>query len=259
MQELLGLPLSASAHASKLDHSLGIIHWLMLVLFVVWGVFYMYSLIRFRKSKNVKANYVGLKTTIPFYLVGAVAVFELAMLLGVDMPVWKDWVSGFPSEKDAVVVDVVAEQFAWNIHYSGKDGIFGRRDLSLISEDNPLGLDRTDPNARDDITTVNQLHLPANKSVIINLSSKDVIHSFFLPVMRVKQDVVPGVKNRVWFVPTLANDDSLPNYEIACAQLCGLAHYRMRGYLTIDTPEKYDAWMAEQVAQLPRDSTAAVQ
>jgi hypothetical protein len=91
------------------------------------------------------------------------------------------------------VIEVTAEQFAWNVHYPGPDGVFGKTDLSLLDvETNPLGLDRKDPAAKDDITTLNQLYLPANKPVIVKLRSKDVIHSFNLPEFRVKQDAVPG-------------------------------------------------------------------
>lgn len=147
----------------------------------------------------------------------------------------------FPAEKDATVVRVVAEQFSWNVHYPGPDGIFGRTSPDLVSPDNPLGLDRTDPYAKDDITTINQLNLPVDKPVIVKLSSKDVIHSFNLPVMRVKQDVIPGLVIPVWFTPSIVG-----NYEIACAQLCGLGHYRMRGYLNIQSQQDYDAWMADQ-------------
>ena len=140
------------------------------------------------------------------------------------------------------MVRVVAQQFAWNIHYPGADGIFGKTDVSLINEQtNPVGLDRSDPNAADDITTLNQLHLPVDKPVIIHLSSKDVLHSFYLPEMRVKQDAIPGMSIPLWFKPV-----KIGNWEIACAQLCGLGHYRMRGFLNIHSQNDYDAWLKEQ-------------
>ena len=95
-------------------------------------------------------------------------------------PAWATRVKAFPSESEAVVVRVVGEQFAWNIHYPGPDGKFGRTDIKLVTADNPLGLDRTDPDAKDDITTINQLNLPVDRPVLVHLSSKDVIHSFGL-------------------------------------------------------------------------------
>jgi cytochrome c oxidase subunit 2 len=154
------------------------------------------------------------------------------------------------------VVRVVGEQFAWNVHYPGPDGVFGRTAIDLVdAASNPLGLDRDDPAAADDVTTINQLHLPVGKPAIIHLSSKDVIHSFMLNEMRVKQDAVPGVSIPVWFVPTMTTDelrqrrgDDTAHFEIACAQLCGIGHATMRGFLTIHTAEDFDAWMTEQVA-----------
>jgi cytochrome c oxidase subunit 2 len=138
-------------------------------------------------------------------------------------------------------VHVVAEQFAWNVHYPGPDGVFGAREIALVDPvTNPLGLKTDDPAARDDIVTMNELHLPVDRPAIVHLTSKDVIHSFALPVMRVKQDVIPGLSIPVWFVPTQTGE-----YEIACAQLCGIGHYRMRGYLTIHTAEEYAAWLAQ--------------
>jgi cytochrome c oxidase subunit 2 len=163
-----------------------------------------------------------------------------------------------PPEHESVVVRVVGEQFAWNIHYPGPDGAFGRTDISRIDlQTNPLGLDRSDPAAKDDITTINQLHLPVGVPALIELTSKDVIHSFALQEMRVKQDVIPGMMIPVWFVPTVTTEDMRERtgnpefgYEISCAQLCGLGHYRMRGFMTIHTPEAFEAWMQEQQAQL---------
>jgi cytochrome c oxidase subunit 2 len=124
-------------------------------------------------------------------------------------------------------VRVVAEQFAWNVHYPGADHIFGKSDVSLVSSSNPLGLDVNDPHAKDDITTLNQLYLQVDRPVIVQISSKDVIHSFALPYMRVKQDAIPGMVVPVHFTATRTSGEE--TWEIACAQLCGLGHYRMRG------------------------------
>ena len=103
-----------------------------------------------------------------------------------------------------------------------------------MSADNPLGLDRKDPNAKDDITTINQLNLPIDRPVLVHLSSKDVIHSFGLYEMRVKQDAIPGMSIPVWFIP-----NRIGEYEIACSQLCGLGHFRMRGFITIQSAADY--------------------
>ena len=171
----------------------------------------------------------------------AVVVVEAVLLLFYAIPAWAIRVGSFPSDTEATVVRVVAEQFAWNIHYPGPDGRFGLTDISLVASDNPLGLDRRDQAAIDDITTINQLTLPVDKPVLVHLSSKDVIHSFGLQEMRVKQDAVPGLDIPVWFIPNRIGD-----YEITCSQLCGLGHYRMRGFLSIKSSSDYEAFLAEE-------------
>jgi cytochrome c oxidase subunit 2 len=174
-----------------------------------------------------------------------VALVEAILLVGFAIPAWANRVDDIPNERDAVVVRVIAEQFAWNAHYPGADGVFGRTDIKLVAAENPIGLDRTDPAAKDDITTINQLNLPVNRPILIHLSSKDVIHSFSLNQMRVKQDAVPGVSFPVWFTATKTGD-----WEINCSQLCGLGHYRMRGFYSIKTQQDYDNWLKEEAAAL---------
>jgi cytochrome c oxidase subunit 2 len=253
MQHFLGLPPLASAHGAEIDQMLGLVHWLMAVLFVGWSIFYVYTVIRFRRKRNPQANYTGAKSHVSSYLEAGVAVFEAVLIIAFAIPLWAKRVNALPPEKDAIVLRVVAQQFQWNIHYPGPDGKFGRTDMKLVDEEsNPVGLDRSDPDGKDDIVLPNQLHLPVNRPVIIYLSSKDVVHSFFLPVMRVKQDVIPGQMIPVWFVPTETGD-----YEIACAQLCGLGHYRMRGYLTVETQEEYDAWIKDQESYLEDETAGA--
>ena len=125
--------------------------------------------------------------------------------------------------------------------------------LELLVGENPgAGRRRQDPAAADDVTTLNNLYLPVNKDVVLYLSSKDVIHSFFLPFMRVKHDTIPGQVVPVWF-KALKTGDS----EIGCAQLCGLSHFRMRGFLHIQEQAAYDTWLAEQVAASAAAASAA--
>jgi cytochrome c oxidase subunit 2 len=206
MEQFLGLPPDGSAHGPAIDQLIGIIHWLMLVLFIGWGTFYIFTLIRFRKSRQPQASYTGVKSHFSNYLEVAVLLVEVILLVGFSIPLWSNRVDKFPAEKDATVVRIVAEQFAWNIHYPGPDGKFGRTDIKLVDADNPLGLDRSDPDAKDDITTINQLNLPVNKPVIIRLTSKDVIHSLNFPAYRVKQDAIPGMSIPVWFTPVKTTD-----------------------------------------------------
>lgn len=240
----LGLPVEASAHAASIDRIIVIVHWLMLLLFAGWGTFLVYVLVRFRRSAHPTATYEGVSGRWAQAVEAGVVVAEIVLLVFFSIPTWSARVDAFPAEQQSTVVRVVAEQFIWNVHYPGRDGVFGRTLLQLVSSDNPLGLDMTDPAARDDVWTQNQLNLPVGRPVIVHLSSKDVIHSFALPQMRVKQDAIPGVEQRIWFTPTRTGE-----WEIACSQLCGLGHYRMRGFYTIQTAADFDAWLREQAAQ----------
>jgi cytochrome c oxidase subunit 2 len=245
MLQLLGLPVQASTHAAELDHMTVLVHWLMLVMFVGWGVFFVFVLFRFRSGANPRASYTGAKGKISKGTEVAVALIEVLLLVFYAIPAWAKRVSAFPSESEAVVVRVVGEQFAWNVQYPGPDGKFGRTDIKLVGADNPLGLDRRDPAAKDDITTINQLNLPVDRPVLVHLSSKDVIHSFGLFEMRVKQDAIPGMQIPVWFIPNRVGE-----YEITCSQLCGLGHFRMRGFITIQSAADYQKWFDEQQKEL---------
>jgi cytochrome c oxidase subunit 2 len=257
MLNYLGLPVAASTHAAEIDQMIALVHWLMLVMFVGWGAFFLFVLVRFRRSANPKADYSGAKGKFAKSTEIAVAIVEVALLLFYAIPAWATRVRQFPAEDEATVVRVVGEQFAWNVHYAGPDGKFGRTDVKLVSADNPLGLDRTDPNAKDDISAPNQLHVPVGRPVLVHLSSKDVIHSFGLYEMRVKQDAIPGMQIPVWFIPTITTKEMRVklgkpdfDYEISCSQLCGLGHYRMRGFLTVDSAEDFSKWIADQEKEL---------
>jgi len=237
----LGMPAAASAHAATLDVTMGLVHALMAVLLIGWGAFFLYTLVRFRRKRQPRADYHGARSKASTWVEGGVAVAELALLAGFSIPAWAARVNAPPAAGEAVIVRVVAEQFAWNVHYPGPDGEFGETRPELLSPSNPVGLDRTSAHAADDVVAINQLHLPIDRQVLVQLTTKDVIHSFGLPSFRVKQDAIPGMMIPVWFRPTRAGQ-----YEIACSQLCGLGHYRMRGFVTVEDEAAYDAWLASQ-------------
>ncbi|MDP1572098.1 MAG: hypothetical protein Q8L86_19045 [Vicinamibacterales bacterium] len=246
MIEWLGMPVGASAHAVEVDRLMALVHWLMLVMFVGWSTYFTYVLVRFRRGRNPRASYHGVRSRWSTWAEAGVLVSEVVLLVFFAIPFWSRQVDALPAEQGSTVVRVVAEQFAWNVHYPGPDGVFGRTSSDLVSADNPLGLDRRDPAGRDDLTLVNELNLPVGRPAIIWLSTKDVIHSFALPQMRVKQDAIPGVLQPVWFTPSETGQ-----WEIVCAQLCGLAHFRMRGIYRIQTPDEFQAWLAEEAKYLP--------
>ena len=257
MTDWLGLPPLAATHGGQIDSMIGWVHVFMLILFVGWGGFFAFCLIRFRRSRNPVANYTGVKSHTSSYLEVGVAVVEAILLFGFAIPLWAARVDRMPPANEALLVQVTGEQFAWNVHYAGPDGTFGRTDIKLLDlQSNPLGLDRSDPAAKDDVTTLNQLYLPVNKPIIVRLRSKDVIHSFGVPEFRVKQDAIPGLTIPIWFVPNVTTAEMRTRtgnaefqYQIACAQLCGLGHYRMRGFVTVQTAEEFQKWMDQQVSE----------
>ena len=250
-----GLPTLASSHGQEIDTIILLIHVVMLAAFVGWGIFFAVPLFRYRAGKHREADHRGLRTRAPLVAVGLLTLVELVLLVGWSLPFWDTQVNALPDDEDAVVVRVVAQQFQWNVHYPGPDGVFGRSDPALVdAQSNLLGLDRDDPNGEDDITTLNQLHLPVGVEVIIYLSSKDVIHSFSLPEFRVKQDVIPGMRIPIHFKPTLTTvkfreqvGDPARNFEIACAQLCGLNHFTMKGFVTVETEDEFQAWLQKRL------------
>ena len=239
------LPPAASSHAAAIDGVTTLVHLLMLVLFVGWGAYFVFVLIRFRRARNPHANPDGARGKYALATEIGVVIAEAILLVVFALPLWFDLTAAQPNPDSAVVIRVVAEQFAWNVHYPGADGRFGETKIALVTPTNPLGLDRQSPFGKDDIVVLSQMHLPINRPVIIQLSSKDVIHSFGVPAMRVKQDATPGLVTPVWFTPTMAGQ-----FEIACSQLCGLGHYRMQGVITVESEEAFRRFLADEAAAL---------
>lgn len=235
------LPPDWSAHGAAIDHLIQVVHLFMFVLFIGWGAFLLYCLIKYRRRPGHKASYESNTSKLPKYTEIAVVLFEVFLLVGLSLPVWSRYKNDFPDPKKSLEIRVIAQQFVWNIHYPGEDGKFGRSDSKLVTDNNPLGIDASDPASADDIVTVNQLHLPVDKPVIAHISSKDVIHSFGVPILRVKQDAIPGMSVPIWFVSKQAG-----TFEIVCSQLCGVGHSLMKGVVTSQKPEDFEQWMKAQ-------------
>src|SRR5246127_224507 len=241
INEFLGQPPNASEHGYQIDHILEFAHWFMGALFVGWSLYFLFVLFRFHKSRHPVADHHGVKSGISTHLEFSVVLIEAVLLIGFAIPLWAKRVNQFPDTHDAIVVHVVGQQFNWTFHLPGPDGIFGRRDIDLVSNSNPLGLDSNDPAAKDDIVVPGELHIPVDRPVIIELSSKDVIHNFCLPHMRIAADAIPGSLIPMWFKPIKTG-----TYEVICGQLCGLGHYGMKGSVVVDTPEDYQNWLKER-------------
>ena len=256
LSDHLGLPINSASHGLMIDNMIGWTHLLMFLLFIGWGIYLIIAIVKFNSKANPKADYHGVQSHYSQYAEYGVIIFEAFLLIGLSIPLYAQLKTTLP-EDDIHHVRVVAQQFAWNIHYPGEDGKFGSTNIDLVDEEsNPIGLDRSSAFGADDIVSINQMHLPVNKQVMIHLSSKDVIHSFGIPEMRIKQDAIPGMTIPFFFTPTMTSAEFLEKikgtaregmgYEIACAQLCGNSHYRMRGHVTIDTEAEYNAWLEEQ-------------
>lgn len=242
------LPIQASTFAKQVDAGIYIIHAAMIAIFVLWAIFFTYLLVRYRRRAGVPAKHGDdrghLWSLAPD---AAVLLFEIGLIVLYAVPQWSRMKMRPPSEDAANRIHVVAEQFNWNVHYPGKDGVFGRRRGDLVDLSNPMGLDPEDPAAKDDLVTVNRLHLPLGRPTIVELSSKDVIHSFSIPEFRVKQDAVPGMRVPVWFEPTLAGQ-----FELTCAQLCGVGHAIMRASVVVHEQKDYAKWAAKAKKALPQ-------
>jgi cytochrome c oxidase subunit 2 len=193
-------------------------------------------LFRFRRGRQPTADYHGARGHWSTWTEIGVAVVEGVLLAAFSIPAWASRVS--PPAGNALMVRATAQQFSWTFHYPGPDGEFGRTDAALISPENPAGLDLHSPYAADDVISIGAMHLPLGRPVIVQLTARDVIHSFGVPAMRVKQDAIPGMVIPVWFTPTLNG-----TFDVACSQLCGLGHYRMRGVITVETREEFQRWL----------------
>lgn len=203
-------PPQYSLHGGSIDKLIDVVHVFMFVIFIPWAIFFVYCLMNFRSRPGHKATYTPIKAKVSKYAEVGVAVFEAFLLLGMSMPVWADYKNNPPAPDQRLEMRVVAEQFQWNFHYSGPDGKFGATKSSLISPSNPIGLADDDSASKDDIVLVNECHLPVDKPIYMRLTSKDVIHSFDIPTMRVKQDVIPGMEIPIWFtVDKSATTDSI--------------------------------------------------
>ncbi len=145
--------------------------------------------------------------------------------------------------REAMVVEVVGQQWTWGYRYPGGDEQLGRADPRLIGPQNPFGLDLDDPASQDDILIApgGQLHLPVGKPVLLEIRAKDVLHSFYVPQFRIKMDAVPGLVTKLWFTPTKTG-----TFEVLCAELCGIGHFNMKSAVVVEGPEEFERWLKEQ-------------
>jgi len=243
------LPVAGSEHAAAFDAVLKSVHAHIAIQALAWGTFLVFCLIRFRSSRQPQASHRGIAPVLPMFAIAVVIVGDVVLLATMALPAWLARATMPSSVLAATEVRIAAEQFAWNIHYPGPDRRFGVTSAALISASNPVGIDRTSPDGTDDVGLLNVLMVPVGRPVVVQLSSRDVVHSFTLNEMRVRQDATPGLLVRTWFTPTITGQ-----WQIACSQLCGLAHYRMRGEFSVLSQPGWDEWLRREVALIPPEA-----
>ncbi|MBI4471998.1 MAG: cytochrome c oxidase subunit II [Acidobacteria bacterium] len=237
-------PSLASVHGADID-------FLFMTVLIVSGIAFVavqgvlgYFIARYGENGERAAYWHDNPKAEAILLISTAVILTVLVFMG--QRVWASiYFSDVPA--NALTIHITGEQFQWNFHYPGPDGVFGRLDNKLITTTNNIGLDRDgDPAAKDDLVVLNEMHVPAGRPVRVRLRSKDVTHSFFLPNLRVKQDAVPGMAIEIWFTPNRPG-----RYEIACAELCGLGHYRMRADLTVDESEEaFNTWLRDKAVEL---------
>lgn len=239
MFDLYKLPMLASREGADVDKLIIYVHLLMLALFVGWAAYFLYTIFRFRKAKNPKADYLGVTSHASNYIEGAVAIIEGVLLFVFAIPLWAHAVDRFPEEKDSTVMRITGRQYNWIVRYPGADGKFGSNRIDLVSTENVMGLDKNDPASKDDVMVEGgEMAVPVNKDVIAHISSLDVIHSFKVVPLRVTQDANPGMSIPVHFFPTQTN-----TYQIQCSQLCGNGHANMKGIFKVLPQADFDTWL----------------
>jgi cytochrome c oxidase subunit 2 len=240
------LPHGASTSAPWIDHQFGLTYIAMGVVFVAaQGALGLFAWQYRDRGSASKVEYSHGNTKLEVLWTALTAILFIGLNL-MGSKVWAD--ERFePAKAGAVPVEVTGMQFAWYFRYAGADGKFGATNPKLVDpsagSESAIGLDTSDPAAKDDVV-VGTMYLPVNREVNLTLRAEDVIHSFFVPAMRFKQDAVPGLAIRMHFTPTETGD-----YEIACAELCGLGHYKMRGMLKVVSQDDFDKWLASREAE----------
>jgi cytochrome c oxidase subunit 2 len=234
---------------STIDTTISITFWVTGFVFLAVSGFTAWAVLRYRHRPDARAAYEPENKPLEWRLL-VVTALGVAAMLAPGLVVWAKFVQ-VPPEAD--VVEVVAQQWNWSYRLPGKDGKLGTVDARFVTDANPFGMNPHDPNGRDDILVSSpELHLPLGRPVKLLLRSKDVLHDFTVTQVRVKMDLVPGLVTRVWFTPT-----KVGSYDLLCEELCGIAHYAMRGRVVVDDQDAFQAWLARQSTYAQESARAA--
>ena len=224
----------------NIDDTIILSFWVTGAVFVAVCLFMAYCVWAYRYRPDRKAEYKPEDKKLEFRLTWITAL-GVAALLAPGLVVWNKFIT---VPENAMKIEVVAYQWGWNYRLPGADGVLGKTSVGLISDDNPYGLDISDPNSKDDIIVMDaDLHLEINQPVKVELRSLDVLHNFYVPQFRAKMDMLPGIITYYWFTPGKKGD-----YEVLCAEYCGTGHYAMRGRVLVDEEKDYSNWLAKQIS-----------
>jgi cytochrome c oxidase subunit 2 len=223
-------PGNASSIGGKVDSLFYVILYVTGAVFVLTEATLIVFLVRYRHREGRKASYVEGSTKAEIIWTAIPAAILVAIAL-VSLPLWAKIKQKSDYPTNAARLGIEAKQYQWNVTYPGPDG--------------KLGSD-------DDFMKVDTLRLIVNRDYVIDLTARDVVHSFFVPAFRIKQDLVPGMDIKMWVRPTKTGV-----FELACAELCGLGHYRMRGLVFVETPQQHAAWLVSQDEASAADSAEA--
>lgn len=247
-------PVSISEHGPAIDRQFKLTAGVVAIGFVSSQLALAYAIVRYSKKGSERAVYShGNNKLEAVWTIITAAIFVIVAVMG--QVVWYN-LHITEAAPNAVPVNVVAQQFQWNFHYPGKDGIMGRTDAKFINDGslNFVGIDPDDANGKDDIQ-MSTLIVPENRPVAIQMRSKDVIHDLFIPALRIKQDAVPGMNVAMHFTAMKSG-----KYEIACAELCGSLHYNMKTFMLVLPQDEYNTLTAmsedkfkERVGQLMQE------
>lgn len=233
----------------KMDDALSLTLVITAFVFIVINLFIAYVVLRFRHREGSRASHKHGNKKLEWWLIGVTSVGIIAMLA----PGLAVYASLINPPQDALVFEVLGQQWQWRYRLPGKDGKLGTTDIRFVNADNPFGLNPADPNGQDDVLVDNQeIHVPLNKPVKALLRSKDVLHDFFVPQFRTRMNMVPGLVTYFWFTPTKAG-----RFEVMCAQLCGVGHSNMRGYVLVEPEAAYLAWVNAQPTFAHREVAVA--
>ena len=223
---------------SAMDDTIILSFWIGGGVFILVCLFMVYCIFRYQYKEGRRSEYKPEDKKLEKGLTWLTTIGVVA-LLAPGLVVWNNYIR---VPENAIQVEVMAWQWGWKYRLPGKDGKLGASNNRIISDDNPYGLNIDDPNGKDDVfVESNELHLLKDRPVKILLRSIDVLHNFYVPQFRSKMDAVPGTITFYWFEPNKNGE-----YEVLCAEYCGVAHYAMRGKVVVEEEKSYNKWLSEQ-------------